>query len=126
MSDDDVYRTATGAAAPGSWEPFAARVDTTAVENGFLDDGEMLALVVAAGGEALLPSFPMRMQPDGDHPGDKVFPLAMPLPGGGYLAVLFSFGQPSADEFDEWRPRWRAVKGPMSLDELKALGRELA
>jgi hypothetical protein len=104
----------------------AAAVLDDDLDEEFLSDQEMLARVIACGGETIVSVFPMRMQPDGEHPGRKVFPLAVELPSGGYLAVLFSFGFPSTDPVEDWKPRWRDVKGPMSIVELTDLGRSLA
>lgn len=70
-------------------------------------------------------AFPPRIQPSGSHPGqEKVFRIPVALPDGMFLVVAFSFGQPSDDAVENWRPLWRSVDGPMTREELEELGRE--
>lgn len=91
-----------------------------------MTDDEVIAKVFEHGGAGAVAGFPMRIAPDGGHPGDKVFrlPVALPqLDGEMYLAVSFSFGQPSDDAMEDWRPRWQSVDGPMTREELEELGR---
>jgi hypothetical protein len=57
------------------------------------------------------------------HPGDRVFRFPVELPDGRYLAVAWSFGQPSDDEVENWKIRWHAVEGPMDRAQLEAVAR---
>lgn len=66
----------------------------------------------------ILDHFQARMEPDGPHPGDKVFRVPVPTRDGRYMAVAFMFGQPDADETLNWQARWVAVEGPATLEEL--------
>lgn len=79
---------------------------------------EVLAALAKYG--ILVPPFPLRLEPDGDHPGDKVYRFPVPLADGRYLAVSWSFGQPNDDELRNWEPVWHAVDGPMTRAELEA------
>lgn len=110
---------------PWDGEDLTEKLKDLAGETAFLSDQEMLARVIACGGETIVSVFPMRMQPDGEHPGDKVYPLAVELPSGQFLAVLFSFGYPSDDALEDWKPRWRDVRGPMTIEDLQLLGKSL-
>lgn len=110
---------------PWDGEDLTEKLKDLAGETAFLSDQEMLARVIACGGETIVSVFPMRMQPDGEHPGDKVYPLAVELPSGQFLAVLFSFGYPSEDALEDWKPRWRDVRGPMTIEDLQLLGKSL-
>ena len=69
--------------------------------------------------------FPWRIEPQSGQqapdPGLS-FPMPWPpegLPDGRYLCFWFSFGRPSEDPQLNWKPAWRKVTGPMTLDELK-------
>lgn len=82
---------------------------------------EMLAALAEHGIDSA--PFPMRVQPDGEHPGDKVFRFPVQLDDGRFLAVAWSFGQSDPDEMLNWLPHWHSVDGPMSLAELQELAR---
>jgi hypothetical protein len=69
---------------------------------------------------ATLNAFPRRMEPSGEHPGDKVFRVPVATGDGRFMAVSFSFGRPDADEALNWAPVWRAVDGPFTRQELEA------
>jgi hypothetical protein len=85
-------------------------------------DEEVIA-ELAGHGIAVVP-FPLRMEPhDGVHPGDKVFCFPVPLDDGNYLGVTWSFGYPSEDEMQSWKPRWHGVHGPMNRKDLEDFAR---
>jgi hypothetical protein len=118
MDLDDLYRQATGQAPP------QAPPQAQAGPPGVMTDDEMLGELASRGARPEhIDVFPMRLEPNGEHPGDKVFRIPVPLQDGSFLAVAFSFGQPSDDEMENWKPRWRAVDGPMNREELEELGR---
>lgn len=117
MTGDELYRLATGQ------EQGAVPADGYLPWEAPMTDEEVLAVIRQYAGEAAAVSFPMRLEPAGDHPGDKVFRVPVPLPDGRYLAVAFSFGQPDADAMANWKPRWHRVDGPATREELEALGR---
>jgi hypothetical protein len=63
--------------------------------------------------------FHQQLEPQGEHPGDKVFRMPVPARDGRFMAVSFMFGQPDADEELNWALRWVAVQGPATLEELQ-------
>lgn len=85
------------------------------------DEEVLSALAVYGGGQNMV----MRLQPQGEHPGTRRFPMPVELADGSYMAVIFSFGQASDDAMEDWKPAWHAVEGPMTLEQLKELGRDL-
>ena len=70
----------------------------------------------------------MRLQPQGGTAPspDRVYCMPVELPGGSFLAVLFSFGAADEDAMADWKPVWRDVAGPVTREEVEELGRELA
>jgi hypothetical protein len=114
ISDDELYRQATG-----QYPAFTAQPD----DGEFMDEDEVLGRVSELAGRGAVSTFPLRIQPDGPHPGDKVFRVPVPCDDGRYIAAAFSFGYESDDEMESWKPRWRAVDGPMTMAELTELGK---
>ena len=81
---------------------------------------DVIAAVAAYGLEpSAIPYTRAEPQPGQDHPGDRVFTFPLPLDDGRYLAVRWSFGQPSEDEIENWKLRWHSVDGPMTRAELE-------
>lgn len=100
-----------------------ATVDALTGSAPVLDESQVLEFLRA--NEA--PDIPMRFQPqdDQDHPGDKVFPMGVPLGNGRYLLLTFSFGEDSEDAMEAWKPVWHTMAGPMSLEEIQDAGRAM-
>jgi hypothetical protein len=90
-----------------------------------MTDEEVLEFVQEHAGPAVAAAFPVRIAPQAgqDHPGDKVFRIPVSAGNGQYIAVGFSFGQPSDDEMLSWKPRWCSLHGPMTREELEQLGK---
>lgn len=88
-----------------------------------LTEDQVLAALAAHGVTA--PPFPLRMEPaDGQpHPGGRVFWFPVILADGRYLGIAWSFGQPSDDAMESWKPVWHAVHGPMTREELEEIAR---
>ncbi len=86
-----------------------------------MTEDEMLAALAEHG--ITDPPFPVRAEPDGAHPGDRVFWFPVALPDGRYLGVSWSFGHPSEVAEDDWKIRWHAVEGPLTREELEAKAR---
>lgn len=83
-----------------------------------LTDDEVLTAIQHHGGDPTM--FQLRYEPEGAHPGDKVFRRVYPVADDRYVTVSFQFGQPSADEYENWRPVWLGVDGPYTREELEA------
>jgi hypothetical protein len=67
----------------------------------------------------MLGTFPRRMEPSGEHPGNKVFRVPVATADGRFMAVSFSFGQPDDDEALNWAPVWHCVDGPFTREQLE-------
>lgn len=85
-----------------------------------MTDDEVLAVIREHAGDEVADRIPMRLQPQGDHPGEKEFRMPVPLEDGRYLAVRFTFGTESDDAMESWKPTWIAVDGPSTREELEA------
>lgn len=83
---------------------------------------EMLAALAAHGVTDPASKVYLRAEPEGEHPGDRVFRTPVQLADGRYLVVSWSFGQPSDDAMDDWVPAWRSVDGPMTRAQVIAGG----
>jgi hypothetical protein len=87
-----------------------------------LTDAAVLSFIGRHCGTAAVATFPLRYEPTGAHPGDKVFylPLQAREPGQ-FIVIGFMFGSPSADEMRNYKARWHSLSGPMSRAELEEL-----
>lgn len=90
-----------------------------------MTDEEVFAVLAGYGvSPSALPFVRTEPQDGQPHPGDRVFRFPVVLGEDSYLAVAWSFGQPDPDEMLNWHLVWHSVDGPMTRDELEALGRE--
>ena len=94
-------------------------------EKGFLTEDDVRAFLAEHGASDYL--FPFRIEPEGSPvPGPDIVigPVPWELPGGGaYLGFWFSFGAPHEDSQLAWKPVWRRMEGPVTLDELRDLAK---
>lgn len=116
MTDEELYRAATGDNLPG------AALGMPVYCEGNLTEGDVQAFLTERGGPGTAAGVPMRYQmEDGqDHPGDKVFRVPVPLPDGCYLVLSFTMGYDSEDPVEAWKPFWKKLEGPVTLGELEA------
>lgn len=91
-----------------------------------LDEDTVLEFIRLHAGQQAADQFQTRYEPDGDHPGDRVFVTPVLLPDGRFLGIAWMFGEPSPDGDLSWKARWHALAGPFSFDELKAFAGDLA
>jgi hypothetical protein len=113
-SDDIIYQQATGQL-PGQGETLFNPDDE-------LTDQDVLSFIGQHAGTVAMTTFPLRMEPGGGHPGDKVFYAPVPTRDPElFIAIGFRFGYPSADQMENYKARWASLNGPMTRQELGAL-----
>jgi hypothetical protein len=94
--------------------------------NDTLTEDTVLEFVRRHAGEQAADQFQTRYEPDGEHPGDRVFVTPVPLADGRFLAVAWMFGQPDPDVTLHWKARWHSLAGPVTYTELKEFAGGLA
>lgn len=117
MTDDEVYRLATGQ------EPGYDPVDDRELDSHglpVLSDEEVITFLSEYLDPLRVAMWEMRAEPlSGVHPGGGwVTVEAVQLPDGQALAVAYSLGHPDPDEMLNWKKVWRGVFGPAPVGEV--------
>lgn len=112
MSLDDIYALATSSTL------FTAE----------LDEEDVLVLLDEHCDAAAVSNFEllqMKYEPvNGDVDPERLLIAPVACPDGRFMGVVFTIAADPGNE-GEWLTTWRAVRGPLTMDELKALDASL-